>query len=67
MFSTESTIDWWVNEAFVLKSKKSNGQIKKPGLWKEQERLELVTELSRELPSLFFGHFWKYTDQVKNV
>ncbi len=47
-----------MNESFVKKStkseknKKSKEQIKKTSLQKEQERLELVTELSRELPSL---------------
>ncbi len=38
-----------MNESFVLKS---HEQITKPDLWKEQEWLELVTELSRKLPSL---------------
>ncbi len=42
-------IEWWVNESFVWKSEKSNEQIKKLGLRKEQEWLELVTELIEQM------------------
>ncbi len=52
-FSTEGTyrvMSEWV--ICVKEQKKSNEQIKKPGLRKAQEWLELVIALSKELPSL---------------
>ncbi len=47
-----STYRVMIEGVICVKDQKSNEQIRKPGLRKEQEWLELVTELSRELPSL---------------